>query len=108
LFPLPHQARLDLGASKNVTGFSYTPRQDGKVNGNIGTYGLETSTDNATWTVVANGTWVDDQSTKVVSFTARTIRYFRLTGFTEAGNRGAWYVVYELSFFVSFGNISAS
>jgi galactose oxidase len=91
---LPHQATLDLGSAQTINGFSYLPRQDGQLNGNIGSYGLEVSSDKVTWTIVSNATWLDDQSTKVVGFSTRTIRYIRITAFTEAGNRGPWCVVF--------------
>ena len=92
LTPLPHQAVLDLGSEASVNGFSYLPRQDGLLNGNIGRYGLEISTDKITWKVVSNDTWLDDQSPKEVGFPSATIRYIRITAFTEAGNRGPWFV----------------
>lgn len=95
LTPLPHQAVLDLGAVSSVNGFTYLPRQDGLLNGNIGRYGLEVSTDKASWTVISNATWLDDQSPKEVGFPAETIRYIRITAFTEAGNRGPWCVAFD-------------
>ena len=95
LTQLPHQAVLDLGKATTINGFTYLPRQDGLLNGNIGRYGLEVSNDKATWTVVWNSTWLDDQSPKVVGFPTTSIRYLRLTAYTEAGNRGPWCVVFE-------------
>jgi galactose oxidase len=95
LTPLPHQAVLDLGSATTINGFTYLPRQDGLLNGNIGTYGLEVSKDKEIWTVVSNATWLDDQSPKVVGFPTTSIRYLRLTAYTEAGNRGPWCVVFD-------------
>lgn len=95
LTQLPHQATLDMGSAQTIMGISYLPRQDGQLNGNIGRYGVEVSSDKATWTVVANGTWLDDQSYKEVGFSSRSIRYVRITAFTEAGNRGPWYVALD-------------
>jgi hypothetical protein len=31
--PLPHYLQIDLGAAEEITGFIYTPRQDGQENG---------------------------------------------------------------------------
>ncbi len=31
--PLPHYLQIDLGAAEEITGFVYTPRQDGQENG---------------------------------------------------------------------------
>jgi hypothetical protein len=64
LLPLPHIATIDLGTIQLLNGFNYLPRQDGQANGRIGQYKVETSTDNAAWTQVASGTWVDDASLK--------------------------------------------
>lgn len=33
--PLPHYLQIDLGAVEEITGFIYTPRQDGQENGLI-------------------------------------------------------------------------
>ena len=45
----------------------------------------------------ATGTWADDANTKRVTFAPVNVRYVRLTGFTEAGNRGSWTSVAELN-----------
>ena len=94
LTQLPHQAVLDLGKATTINGFTYLPRQDGQENGNIGSYGLEVSKDRVAWTVVSNATWLDDQSPKVVGFPTTSVRYVRITAYTEAGNRGPWCVIY--------------
>jgi len=69
---LPHWATVDLGASTFINGFNYLPRQDGGLNGNIGQYKIEISSDNSAWTQVASGTLVDDNSKKHIGFTAVT------------------------------------
>lgn len=87
---LPHTAIIDLGSSQSINAFTYLPRQTGNKNGNIGLHTLSTSTDNTTWTLLSNSTFADDRTLKTTTFTAKTIRYFRLTCNTEAGNRGPW------------------
>jgi len=88
--PLPHTATIDLGNIQLLNGFNYLPRQDGNANGRIGQYTLEASTNNAAWTQVASGTWVDDPSRKHVGFPSRNVRYLRIRAITEAGGRGPW------------------
>ncbi|KAL2072997.1 hypothetical protein VTL71DRAFT_10321 [Oculimacula yallundae] len=93
--PLPHNAVLDLGSTPvQVTGFTYLPRQDvaaaKPLNGNIGQYKIETSTDDTNWILATNGTYKDDATLKTSSFPSRLARYVRITALTEAGNRGPW------------------
>ncbi|KAG9240068.1 carbohydrate-binding module family 32 protein [Calycina marina] len=88
--PLPHWAIVDLGADTFINGLSYLPRQDGNLNGNIGQYIIETSTNTSTWTTVTTGAFMDDNSKKYAGFSAVTARYIRITALTEAGNRGNW------------------
>jgi len=101
LVPLPHQITIDLGTSQTLNGFTYLPRQDGGSNGNIGQYVLELSTDNKTWTTVANSTFIDDPSMKQVGFSNTLARYIRLIGITEAGNRGPWSSAAELGYYTA-------
>lgn len=87
---LPHIAIIDLGSSQSINAFTYLPRQSGNMNGNIGIHTLESSINNVTWTLISNMTWADDRTLKTSAFATKTIRYFRLTCITEAGNRGPW------------------
>jgi len=73
-----------------INGFTYLPRQDGNSNGNIGQHTIEVSLDKVTWTLVANATYDDDDSLKETGFPSVQTRYIRITGITEAGNRGPW------------------
>jgi galactose oxidase len=89
--PLPHTITIDMKAAKSIGGITYLPRSDAARNGNIGRYSIAVSSDGSAWTtVVANGTWADDKTAKTVAFARVTARYVRLTGTTEAGNRGPW------------------
>lgn len=88
LAALPHTAVIDLGLSQLLNGVSYLPRQDGTSNGNIGQHTIELSTDQTTWTLVANATFIDDSSIKYSGFANRQARYIRIIAYTEAGNRG--------------------
>ncbi|WP_203703584.1 discoidin domain-containing protein, partial [Asanoa iriomotensis] len=89
--PLPHWITVDMKASKRISGLSYLPRADASKNGNIGRFDLAVSADGTVWTtVVAGGAWADDKAAKTIAFPAVNARYVRLTGLTEAGNRGPW------------------
>ncbi len=82
----PHEIQLDLGASGNVTGFRYLPRQDGITVGNIGKYEFYVSKDGRSWgKPVSAGTFDATSSEKQVMFTARTARYVKLRSLKAAG-----------------------
>jgi hypothetical protein len=56
--PLPHNIQINLGASYNISGFTYLPRQDGCSNGWISQYQFYVSTDGVNWgNPVASGTF---------------------------------------------------
>lgn len=82
---LPHTLTLDLGKLLWCDGLAYLPRQDGQVTGILTSYRLEASTDLATWTVLASGTWVLDATEKVMRFAPTRARYVRLVGLTSDG-----------------------
>jgi galactose oxidase len=88
--PLPHTVTIDMKTARNISGLRYLPRQDGNPNGNIGQYAVSVSTDGATFSRVATGSFSDSATQKPVHFPAVTARHVRLTAMTEAGNRGPW------------------
>jgi len=56
--PLPHEIEINLGASHNLTGFQYLPRQDGSACGWIGQYQFYVSSDGVNWgSPVASGSF---------------------------------------------------
>ncbi len=59
----PHRLTIDLGSTRSVGGFVYTPRQD-YVNGRIANYQVHYSMDNVNWTLMNSGTWVDGTAVK--------------------------------------------
>jgi lysophospholipase L1-like esterase len=82
--PPPHEIQIDLGATRQIVGFRYLPRQDGLTIGNIGQYEFYVSTDGVNWgTPAALGTFGPDSSMKEVTFTLRSGRYIRLRALTE-------------------------
>jgi galactose oxidase len=89
--PLPHSITIDMHATNYVSGLTYLPRQDTSSKGNIGQYSISVSVNGTNWGApVTTGTWADDKSMKTAAFSTVSVRYVRLTAFTEAGNRGPW------------------
>ncbi|WP_404867648.1 discoidin domain-containing protein [Kitasatospora griseola] len=96
--PLPHEIQLDLCARYSVDSLTCLPRQDGSVNGRIGGYEIYVSDSTANWgTPVAAGTFADTAAARTVNFTPKNGRYVRLRALGEAGNRGPWTSVAEIT-----------
>jgi hypothetical protein len=97
---LPHTLTLDLGATYNVTAFTYLPRQDGGSttrNGTIAGYQFDVSLDNILWgSHAATGIFADTVAAKTVQFMGRSGRYVRLIGTSET-HGGPWTSVAELT-----------
>lgn len=72
--------KIDMGASKDVAGLKYIPRQSGGVNGMFKKYEIYVSDDDNTWTKVANGTWEEGTTTKYAEFDTIKTRYVKLVG----------------------------
>jgi hypothetical protein len=93
---LPHEIQIDLGATYQLDGFRYLPRQDKDENGMVARYELYASMDRTAWgTAVATGTFNSDRNEKRVMFTRKNARYIRLVALSEI-NGGAWTSVAEL------------
>ncbi len=70
----PHEIQIDLGASYDINGFAYLPRQSSQENGRIADYEFFVSSDGTNWgTAVASGTFANSQSEKVVLFDGSVI-----------------------------------
>ncbi|HZU22420.1 MAG TPA: discoidin domain-containing protein, partial [Terriglobales bacterium] len=97
---MPHELQVDMGATHQVSGFVYLPRQDGGYNGNIRQYNFFVSNDGVNWgSPVASGTLVTsaaDTSAKQVTFAPVSARYFRLQAVSEV-NGNPWAVAAELN-----------
>lgn len=95
---LPHEIQIDLGAAYDVDSLRYLPRQDGGVNGRIGSYEVYVSDSTSAWgTAVATGSFADTSAEKTVTFAPKRGRYLRLRALSEAGNRGPWTSAAEIS-----------
>ncbi len=94
---LPHTFTVDMQGSYGVSGLSYTPRQDGRANGNIGNHKIAVSLDGSSWKEVVTGAYRDNQRLKFSKFSQQLARYVRLTALSEAGNRGPWSSASEIA-----------
>ena len=77
----PHTVDFDCGEALTIKGFTYLPRQDGGVNGNIKAYRVQLSQDGKTWSApVAEGEFQRSSNLQRVTFSqpARA-RYLRFT-----------------------------
>ena len=80
----PHDIQIDLGATRDVVGFRYLPRQDGFTSGNIGRYEFYVSADGTNWgAAVATGIFSPDATEKEVAFALKSGRYVRLRALSE-------------------------
>jgi hypothetical protein len=95
--PPPHEIQIDLGATHNVAGFGYLPRQDRSTVGIISKYEFYVSMDGASWdAAVASGTFPRGVAEKKIRFTPKRGRYVRLRALTEVTGK-QWTSVAELN-----------
>ena len=80
----PHWVDLDAGDVKNITGFTYLPRQDGG-NGNVKDYTIHVSMDGKNWgEPVQKGSFANNRDAKKVTFNRPVKgRYIRFTALSE-------------------------
>ena len=77
---LPQEIAIDLGASKLLSGFTYTPRQDSTVHGMVDQYAFYLSANGSDWKLAAEGEFGNLRANPVeqtVSFPATKARYFK-------------------------------
>jgi galactose oxidase len=85
----PHELTVDMHRTNLVSGLSYLGRQDGKADGNVGEFRIETSLDGVNWSApVATGAFADSSAAQTVGFAPALARYARLTALNEARGRG--------------------
>ena len=83
----PHELVVDLGATRNVEGLLYVPRQD-SPNGRVKDFEIRVSDDGKTWSgPVAKGRWNNDPSFKHVALPGSRGRYVQLRGLSEVEGR---------------------
>ena len=81
----PHWVDFDCGEEKLIKGFTYLPRQDGGVNGNIKAYKVQLSKDGQNWTEpVSEGDFDGSSKEKKVLFDKpQRARYLRFTALSS-------------------------
>lgn len=94
--PPPHEIQIDLGATYDVGGFRYLPRQDGFENGTVSNYEFYVSSDGANWgSAVAAGAFPASAGEKEVLSAAKRGRYIRLRALSEV-NSNPWTSMAEM------------
>ena len=97
LTPLPQFIIIDMECEMEITALSYLPRQNG-TGGIIKNYQLEVSTDNRTWTTIAEGEFANIRSNpveQIITLNAATkARYLKFIGKTSVD--GNYVTVAEL------------
>lgn len=96
----PHEIRIDLGATYNILGFKYFPRQDGVRFGRIKNYDFYTSTDNTNWTTALTGTptpFPDDTNEQTVNFSLKSAHYIRMRAFSAYDGDTTFTAIAELN-----------
>lgn len=79
----PHWVDFDLGETRSVKGFTYTPRQN-SVNGNIKDFSVSVSDDAQNWNEVMQGSFDKSSKEKKVLFEKPVkARYLRFTALNE-------------------------
>jgi galactose oxidase len=107
--PLPHSLTIDTKTARSLGGLTYLPRPAPGVNGRIGRYKIETSTDGTAWTVRVTGrSFADNPALQTVVFPPVSARYLRLIAETEAGNRGPWSSAAEVNLLGPSGSVAAA
>jgi PKD repeat protein len=92
----PHEIQIDLGANYTISKFKYLPRQSG-TNGIIANYEVYISNSTTNWgTAVATGTFANNATEKIVSFTAKDGRYLRFKALSS-GNGNAFASAAEIN-----------
>ncbi len=104
--PPPHEVQIDLGASADVFGFRYLPRQDGGSRGNVGGFEFYVSADGVNWgQPVTYGSFANDGTRKEIRFDTASGRYarFRETS-SAAGDPYATVAEFDLLGATVYGN----
>jgi hypothetical protein len=84
--PPPHDLRIDLGATRDIVGFRYLPRQSG-TSGHITQYECHLSANGTDWgSPVASGTWEAGTTEREVLFTKTPARHIRLRALAGVGD----------------------
>jgi hypothetical protein len=94
--PHPHEIQLDLGASYDLSGLTYLPRQDSSQNGTVAAFDVYVSSDGVSWgSPVGSGAFGADKPENRFGFTA-TGRYLRFVANGEI-NANPWTSMAELN-----------
>lgn len=88
--PLPHELQINLGATHELAGLTYLPRQDGVSNGKITHFEFYLSTDGVNWgDPIAAGVFPNSSTIQQVTFPKQAARYIRLRALGEVNGNPA-------------------
>ena|GEM_PF-2986637 len=88
--PLPHELQINLGATHDIAGLTYLPRQDGVSNGKITHFEFYLSTDGVNWgDPVAAGVFPNSSTIQQVTFPKQSAHYIRLRALGEVNGNAA-------------------
>ena len=88
--PCPHEIVIELVPPSAISGFTYLPRQDDKVNGNIKDYEFYISDDDKDFgQPVKKGTFAEGSDKTTVNFDSKKGRFIKLKALSEI-NGEAW------------------
>ena len=98
LLGFPHSITIDLKAIYSVSALTYTPGQHGTLNGRMGQFTIQLSTDGQNWPapIVSGSSWQDVDDSNTTAFAPTNAQYVRVTALTEAGNRNVWVSASEI------------
>ena len=102
----PHEIVINTGKSQSLNGFSYLPRQDTYLSGNLGQYEFYVTDDLNNWgPAVSTGTFSNTKTLKSVAFPAKTGQYIKLKGLTSS-NSGPYMNAAEINVSLASGEIT--
>ncbi len=88
--PLPHELQINLGATHDLAGFTYLPRQDGVSNGKITHFEFYLSTDGVNWGApISAGVFPNSSAIQQITFSKQPARYIRLRALGEVNGQPA-------------------
>ncbi|MDQ1732324.1 MAG: galactose oxidase [Pseudonocardiales bacterium] len=76
---------IDMHRRQPVSALVYLPRQDGRLDGTVGRYEVDLSSDGIHWKQVNYGLWAYDHDAKTATFASTTTRFVRLLVVSTSG-----------------------
>lgn len=95
--PHPHEIQIDLGKIYSITGFRYSPRQDGNSHGRVAQYEFYVSINGSDWgDPVATGVFPNNTTDQEVTFSSVIGKFIKLRALSEVSDY-PWTTVAEIN-----------